>query len=73
MVSNDPVIIMCQREINGDPNRLIDFLSKHGQDVVAVVNDGIIFRGNSHYIVSSNSGCTGCEDCKKRDISDIHK
>ena len=73
MVSNDPVIIMCQREIKGDPNRLIDFLSRHGQDVVAVVNDGIIFRGNSHYIVSKNDGCTGCEECTKRYLNDIHK
>ena len=64
----DPIIILCQNEIKGNPNNLIDFLSKHGQDVVSVVDDGIIFKGGSHYVLSRNDACTGCQHCDKREI-----
>ncbi len=67
MTTEDAEIILCKNEIRGNPNNLIQFLSRHGQDVVAIIDDGIIMKGMKHYIVSKNTGCPGCDKCKKRD------
>ena len=60
---SDPIIILCQNEIKGNPNNLISFLHRHGQEVVSIVDTGIIFTNGVHYLINPNSECTGCEYC----------
>lgn len=60
----NPLILVCKQEIKGQTDNLITFLYMHGDKVKEIVDDGIIFRDGTHYVLSTNDECTGCERCR---------
>ena len=56
-------LALCKAVLRGNQSRLMEFLSNYGEIVKRVVKDGVICKDGTHYVFSTNSGCTGCDLC----------